>query len=394
MRHQIAGAEPSPHAAVALQHQLAVAAVGDRADAHAHLLADVGHREHQRDEGDEEAEPVLGAVGGVGDHARTVVLAEHREDSGADEQPQQAPAPTCAARVMDAAAVLRARALLRRQRGGRASGERPHLTRCHRPAPLLRPLAALSSSTRIARRERAADRVLALAEAHEERPAEGLAVTHPEAVPGRDPAARPDSGASPGRSPRRARTGPHHPAQALHPERRALLELQVGARDRVAVGIDGGIAELRRDQRLEVLGEDVLEDLRLGVHAIPGHPQRLAEVALEQAMMADDLDRDPPPVGCQADAAVGGVGDQPELSQPLEHRRDRSRRDRQALGESVRRDGLVFARLEGVDRLRVVLDGRRADDFACAHELRIWHAKIFFKGNRTQRRYRAVSGLA
>ena len=58
----------------------AVAAVGDRADAHAHLLADDRHREGDEDERQEEAEPVGRARRCVGDHARAVVLAEHRED--------------------------------------------------------------------------------------------------------------------------------------------------------------------------------------------------------------------------------------------------------------------------------------------------------------------------
>jgi hypothetical protein len=102
---EIARSEPAPQASVALEHQLAVAAVGDCADAHAHLLHHVGHHEQDRDHGHEEPDAILGAVGGVGDHARAVVLAEHREDPRPHEQPQQAPAPVVVASVVDARAV-------------------------------------------------------------------------------------------------------------------------------------------------------------------------------------------------------------------------------------------------------------------------------------------------
>jgi hypothetical protein len=42
---------------------------------------------------------------------------------------------------------------------------------------------------------------------------------------------------------------------------------------------------------LELLGEDVLEHLGLGVDAVPRHVERLGEVELEQAVVADDLER-------------------------------------------------------------------------------------------------------
>ncbi len=77
----------------------------------------------------------------------------------------------------------------------------------------------------------------------------------------------------------------------------ALLELELGGRDRVAVGIDRGVPELCGDQLLEILREHVLEHLGLGVHAIPRHAERVGEEALEQAVVADHLERDAPPVG-------------------------------------------------------------------------------------------------
>ena len=57
--------------------------------------------------------------------------------------------------------------------------------------------------------------------------------------------------------------------------------------------IPGRIAELRRDQLLEFLGEHVLEDLGLRVHAIPWHSEALDQIQLEQTVMAHDLQRHP-----------------------------------------------------------------------------------------------------
>ena len=52
------------------------------------------------------------------------------------------------------------------------------------------------------------------------------------------------------------------------------------------------VAELGGDARLEVLGEHVLERLGLLVHAVPRHAEVLGEVELEQAVVAQDLQRD------------------------------------------------------------------------------------------------------
>ena len=54
--------------------------------------------------------------------------------------------------------------------------------------------------------------------------------------------------------------------------RSGLGELQLAGRDRVAVRVDGRVAELRRDQLLELLRERVLEHLGLGVYLVPRHP--------------------------------------------------------------------------------------------------------------------------
>ena len=70
------------------------------------------------------------------------------------------------------------------------------------------------------------------------------------------------------------------------------MQLELGAGDRVAVRVERRVAELRGDQLLELVGEHVLEHLGLGVHAIPGHLQRLGEEQLEQPVVADHLERD------------------------------------------------------------------------------------------------------
>ena len=75
----------------------------------------------------------------------------------------------------------------------------------------------------------------------------------------------------------------------------ALVDLELGAGNRIAVGVHDGIAELGRDQLLELLGEHVLEHLGLGVDAIPGHPERLGEEQLEEAVVAKHLKRHAPP---------------------------------------------------------------------------------------------------
>ncbi len=158
-----------------------------------------------------------------------------------------------------------------------------------------------------------------------------------------------------------------------------LVQLELGAGDRVAVRIDRRVAERLGDQLLELLGDDVLEHLGLGVDAIPRHAQRLGEEQLEQPVVADHLERDLAAVVGETHAAIGQVLDQPELAEALEHRRDRTGREAEPLGERVRRDGLVAARFECEDRLAVVLDGGRTRSFSSGHEQMLWYAKIFVK---------------
>ena len=97
-------------------------------------------------------------------------------------------------------------------------------------------------------------------------------------------------------------------------------------RDRIAVRIVGRVAELGGDQLLELLGEDVLEHLRLLVDAVPRDPEALDQIQLEQPVVAHHLERDPAPASVSDDAVIGLVLDQSELAQPLDHPRGRGRR--------------------------------------------------------------------
>ena len=174
-----------------------------------------------------------------------------------------------------------------------------------------------------------------VAEAHEQRPVEGLLVDDLEALAGRDAALGEES--------QHVRIGIGHARkdaagtrlQRLETLRRELLDGELAGRDRVAMWIARGIAELGGDELLELLGEHVLEHLGLGVHAVPWHPEGLDEEQLEQAVMAHHLERDPAAVLGQRDPAVRTVLDQAELAEPLDHPRRRRGRHPESLGEGV-----------------------------------------------------------
>ena len=66
----------------------------------------------------------------------------------------------------------------------------------------------------------------------------------------------------------------HEPPRGTHRQlveaaRLALIDLKLGSRDRIAVRVDRRVAQTRGDQRLELLGEHVLEHLGLGMRPDP-----------------------------------------------------------------------------------------------------------------------------
>jgi hypothetical protein len=117
-----------------------------------------------------------------------------------------------------------------------------------------------------------------------------------------------------------------------------------------------GLAELGGDQRLELLGDVVLEHLRLLVDTVARHPQRLREVGLDQPVVADHLQRHLLAGGGEADTLVGHVVDQAQPRQAFQHRGRGRRRHLQALRDLAVEDEPVALARDRVDRLRVVLD--------------------------------------
>jgi hypothetical protein len=122
----------------------------------------------------------------------------------------------------------------------------------------------------------------------------------------------------------------------LEPQQRdaaVVGERQLAVGDRVAVGVVAGVAERRRDPLLEVLGDVVLEHLCLVVDLVPRHPEGIGEIGLDQAVVADHLERHPLARGAQRHPVVGPVLDQTHVRHPLEHRGHGPGRDAEPLGE-------------------------------------------------------------
>ena len=358
---EVAGREPAPQLSEPLEHELAIATMGDRADPHAHLLAHDRHPEADHDERKEEPEAVRGAARRVGDHARPVVLAQHREDPRTDQQPQQVPAPPILARVVDPEAVPRPQQILVGQPGGEARRlpvDGGALERRLRDRPGTRRRHRLDLHPhRLG--QRAAEHLHPIAEAHEQRAVERLLVDHLELIAGSDAVVGQEAehlGVGIGHAHERSGGAGLERLKALGA---ALLDRQITGRDRIAVRVVGGVPELGRDQILELVREHVLEHLGLLVHPIPGHPERLDQIQLEQAVMAHHLERHAPAVLGQRHTAVGLVLDQAELAEALDHPGRRRGGDAEALGERVGAHRFGVAPLQGVDRLGVVLDRLR-----------------------------------
>ena len=135
---------------------------------------------------------------------------------------------------------------------------------------------------------------------------------------------------------------------------RRRADPEVGVGDRITVRVVRRVAERLVDPRLELLRKRMLEPVRLRVHALDRHAERLREVLLEQPVVADHLDRRPLPRRGQRDPPVRLVVDEAERRELLQHRRRRRRRNADPLGERRRRRPAVLG-LELVDRLEVVL---------------------------------------
>jgi 1,4-dihydroxy-6-naphthoate synthase len=108
----------------------------------------------------------------------------------------------------------------------------------------------------------------------------------------------------------------------------------------------------------------MLQPVSLVVDRIDVQPERLGEVELEQAVMANHLEGDPLAVGRQAGAAVPLVLEELQRSKLLDHRRRRRRRYRLVFCDRTDRHAPVL-RLELVDALQVVLN--RLGETGLAH---------------------------
>jgi 1,4-dihydroxy-6-naphthoate synthase len=140
--------------------------------------------------------------------------------------------------------------------------------------------------------------------------------------------------------------------------------LEVGVGNRVAVRVVRRKAERPVDPRFELLRDHVLEAVGLVVDRVDVQPERLGEVELEQAVMADHLERDSLAVGCQTGAPVPLVLEELQRGELLDHCRRRRGRHRLILCDRTDRHTPVLG-LELVDALQVVLD--RLGETGLAH---------------------------
>ena len=116
-----------------------------------------------------------------------------------------------------------------------------------------------------------------------------------------------------------------------------------------------GVAERLVDPRLELLGKRVLEPVGLVVDVGDVEAERLREVQLEQAVMADHLERDAFACRRQLDAAIGLVPRELERRELLDHRARGGVRDVEPPRERGHRHLALFL-VELVDLAEVVLD--------------------------------------
>ena len=126
----------------------------------------------------------------------------------------------------------------------------------------------------------------------------------------------------------------------------------------MAVRVVRRVAERGVDPRLELLGEDVLEPVGLGVHLVERHAEGVRQEQLEQPVVAKHLERDAAARLGQRHAAVGRAFDEPVGGELLRHARDRRLRQAELRRQRARAHAAAsvgLAVLELEDRLEVVL---------------------------------------
>ena len=110
-----------------------------------------------------------------------------------------------------------------------------------------------------------------------------------------------------------------------------LGQRAVGAGNRVAVGVDRGIAQVGVDPVDQPLRGGVFHVLGFFVDLVPRHGERLGQEPFEQPMPADDLHRQPLARVGQSSAFIGRISGEIGLGERFEHARDRPGRDVECL---------------------------------------------------------------
>ena len=125
--------------------------------------------------------------------------------------------------------------------------------------------------------------------------------------------------------------------------------------------VEVGPPEELEDPLLHPLRDDVLEPLRLVVHLIPGIAEDLDQEHLQQSVMADQLEGDPPALLRQLLSPIAVVHNEAVLDEAPDHLADRRGGDAQALRELAGRHRSAIA-VKVVKGLEVVLLGPGRDD--------------------------------
>ena len=116
------------------------------------------------------------------------------------------------------------------------------------------------------------------------------------------------------------------------------------------------IAERAIDPRLELFRDHVLEPFRLVMDVVHVQSERLGEVELEQAVVANDLERNLFARARERDPAIRLVSGEAQGRELLHHRACGCRRHTLALCERRHGDAPVAVGAELVDLAQIVLD--------------------------------------
>ena len=98
-----------------------------------------------------------------------------------------------------------------------------------------------------------------------------------------------------------------------------LLNGAVGGGNRVAMGIDVGMAQCGGHPLDHSVGDRVLQPLGLVVHRIPGVAQKFDQIGLDEAVPANHPQGRPPALLGQLDPAIGDMLQEAVLRQPFDH---------------------------------------------------------------------------